>query len=368
MATVYRRPNSPKYYGVYTDPNGKRVRRSTGTTNRQDAQRIAQKWEADANAMKHGLHMGKVGSLQTLIDEYVAYLGNSGAQYRELCQQRVTRVCDANEWTRPQQINQLQLETAVRGFLNLNTEKPLSVRSQAHYITAMKSFTRWLVRLRGALVRDPLEAVRKPNFAPARKLVRRFLLHEEWYWLAQTPNALLYETAIQTGFRSSELRMLRPAHLHSDHILLPAQYTKNKQQAKQWITPDLAKRLATALPFDLPPKQEIARMLYADLAIARDAWLAAGHKTPADFLVPRNTLDHVLDFHALRHTCGAWLAIAGTNPKVIQSVMRHSTIVLTLDCYGHLLPGAESTAAMHLGELLTNLRAVAPEVCQQPGK
>lgn len=50
----------------------------------------------------------------------------------------------------------------------------------------------------------------------------------------------------------------------------------------------------------------------------------------------------VLDFHALRHTCGAWLAMAGAHPKSVQSVMRHSTIVLTMDTYGHLFPGQEA--------------------------
>jgi len=44
------------------------------------------------------------------------------------------------------------------------------------------------------------------------------------------------------------------------------------------------------------------------------------------------------DFHALRHTCGEWLALAGVHPKVIQEVMRHYTITLTMDAYGHLLP------------------------------
>jgi integrase len=45
-----------------------------------------------------------------------------------------------------------------------------------------------------------------------------------------------------------------------------------------------------------------------------------------------------LDFHALRQTCGAWLAQTGVHPKAIQAVMRHSSITLTMDQYGHLFP------------------------------
>jgi hypothetical protein len=47
---------------------------------------------------------------------------------------------------------------------------------------------------------------------------------------------------------------------------------------------------------------------------------------------------------ALRHTCGAWLVLAGASLNVVQSVMRHSTITLTIDTYGHMLPGAEADA------------------------
>ncbi len=76
-------------------------------------------------------------------------------------------------------------------------------------------------------------------------------------------------------------------------------------------------------------------------------------KAAGDFLLPKNSLEHVLDFHALRHTCGAWLAIAGENVKVIQKVMRHSTITLTLDTYGHLLPGAEQDAVKHFAKIMS---------------
>jgi hypothetical protein len=74
-------------------------------------------------------------------------------------------------------------------------------------------------------------------------------------------------------------------------------------------------------------------------------------------LLPTNEAGDELVFHALRHTCRAWLAIGGNQPKVIQSVMRHSTITLTLDTYGHLLAGAE-TAAVNQNAGLTSIQAM----------
>jgi hypothetical protein len=96
----------------------------------------------------------------------------------------------------------------------------------------------------------------------------------------------------------------------------------------------------------------MASMLRADLADARGAWLeeaASDHRqheerTRSDFLLDVNHAGQHLDFHSLRHTCGAWLAQAGVHPKTVQVIMRHSAITLTMDTYGHLFPGQEADA------------------------
>ena len=42
----------------------------------------------------------------------------------------------------------------------------------------------------------------------------------------------------------------------------------------------------------------------------------------------------------------------GVHPKVVQSVMRHSTIKLTFDTYEHLMPGETEGAVDSLCEFL----------------
>lgn len=44
-----------------------------------------------------------------------------------------------------------------------------------------------------------------------------------------------------------------------------------------------------------------------------------------------------IHFHSLRHTCASWLAEAGTDLKVIQEVLRHTSIRQTMR-YAHLIP------------------------------
>ncbi|MBI2168939.1 MAG: site-specific integrase [Actinobacteria bacterium] len=43
--------------------------------------------------------------------------------------------------------------------------------------------------------------------------------------------------------------------------------------------------------------------------------------------------------HELRHTCAALLIAEGADPKAIQAQLRHSSIQVTFDVYGHLFPG-----------------------------
>ena len=73
-----------------------------------------------------------------------------------------------------------------------------------------------------------------------------------------------------------------------------------------------------------------------------------------DFLLARNHDAEWIDFHALRHTCGAWLAVTGAHPKVVQTIMRHSTITLTMDTYGHLFPGQEADAVARMRDVFAS--------------
>ena len=211
----------------------------------------------------------------------------------------------------------------------------------------------------------------KPDPKSDRRIERRMLLPEEWRQLRKSlANApvrggmsaderlLLYWTAIQTGLRSAELRSLTRGSLVPDstepYVTCKAGKTKNRKPAKQYLGTDLADALAahvvTKAPvapiFTMPKAYDVAAMLRADLADARREWICEANSDPeerirreqSDFLNDENHDGQRLDFHALRHTCGAWCAMQGAHPKLVQTVMRHSSITLTMDTYGHLFP------------------------------
>lgn len=242
------------------------------------------------------------------------------------------------------------------------------------YLAAVKAFTRWLLNHQ-KLAHDPLVAIVKPNPKKDRRRERRMMLPEEWRYLkAACSNAIdrfgmsgpdracLYALAIQTGLRAGEIKSLtrRDAHLDIElpYILCRGSSTKNNEDAKQYITHQLALELVSMLTkaknraaiFSLPRLDTLAAMLREDLKTARAIWIdevpdtshEQEERVRSDFL---KLIDHEgqhLDFHSLRHTCGAWLAKQGAHPKVVQTIMRHSTITLTMDTYGHLFPGQEA--------------------------
>jgi integrase len=59
-----------------------------------------------------------------------------------------------------------------------------------------------------------------------------------------------------------------------------------------------------------------------------------------------------IGLHESRHTYAAFMIAAGVNAKALSTYMGHSTITITLDRYGHLMPGNESEAAHMLDHYL----------------
>lgn len=59
--------------------------------------------------------------------------------------------------------------------------------------------------------------------------------------------------------------------------------------------------------------------------------------------------------HTLRHTHASYLLEAGEHIKAIQERLGHSTIDITLNIYGHLMPGRDAKAAQRFGEVFDSV-------------
>ena len=56
--------------------------------------------------------------------------------------------------------------------------------------------------------------------------------------------------------------------------------------------------------------------------------------------------------HQARHTYASFMIAAGVNAKALSTFMGHSSIKVTFDLYGHLMPGTEAEAASMLDRFL----------------
>jgi integrase len=57
-------------------------------------------------------------------------------------------------------------------------------------------------------------------------------------------------------------------------------------------------------------------------------------------------------FHDLRHTFATLMFSNGEHPKIVQEILGHAQITLTLDTYSHVLPSMQEGAVGRLGDLL----------------
>jgi integrase len=79
----------------------------------------------------------------------------------------------------------------------------------------------------------------------------------------------------------------------------------------------------------------------------------------------RGTVDPIT-LHECRHTFASLMIAAGVNAKALSTYMGHANISITLDRYGHLMPGNEEEAAGLLDAYLTRASEAAVRATLAP--
>lgn len=63
--------------------------------------------------------------------------------------------------------------------------------------------------------------------------------------------------------------------------------------------------------------------------------------------------------HQCRHTFASLMIAAGVNAKALSTYLGHASIQITLDRYGHLMPGSEDEAVALVDKYLNNAAEAA---------
>jgi len=236
----------------------------------------------------------------------------------------------------------------VQRYLAERRRDGLSIRSSNFYLQAVKQFCRWLVA-DNRTAENPLAYLKGQNPKTDIRHARRALTIEELNKLLETTakgdthhlmtakaRTMLYTLAVSTGFRASELASLTWQSFNlSDSepsVTVLAAYSKHRRDDVQPLRLDIAQQLADwkaeqeadeqAKVFATFNPNKGAEILKKDLEVAGiDYEDAAGR---------------FADFHSLRHSFASILNQSGVSPKVAQSLLRHSTIALTMDTYTHI--------------------------------
>jgi integrase len=235
--------------------------------------------------------------------------------------------------------------SAIQGALKALRDSGRSAQTCNHALRAIKGFSRWLHR-DGRSPADALAHLRGFNVKADPRHERGALTDAEFGALCAATRAagpfrglsgadrlILYLTASNTGLRASELASLTTTSFDLDSdsptVRVAVAATKNRQGAVLPVRPDLAALL---------------RPLLGERAADAPVWPGTWAKRSSDMLradLERAGIPYVdaegryRDFHSLRHRFGTSLALANVPPKVAQTLMRHSSITLTLDRYSH---------------------------------
>jgi integrase len=70
-------------------------------------------------------------------------------------------------------------------------------------------------------------------------------------------------------------------------------------------------------------------------------------------LLERAGLPRTVRVHDLRHTCATLLLGKGVHPKIVQELLGHATIAITLDTYSHVLPNMQGEAVSAMESALS---------------
>lgn len=385
MGTLYKRETG-YYWANYVDHLGKRCRVNTRCKDKGNAQAILAQLEATEAKRETGIIDATTEVLRKQSDRPIGEHVDDMERAMQTAGRSAVHVKKTKryingmvEFSKCEKLSQLDADCVSRYAVHLEKSKGLSARVVQAMITACKYFSKWCVQT-GRLGSDPLAYIKKPSPKQDRRLKRRMILPKEWSWLKEATvngpelggmtgveRCLLYRTAIETGLRANELRNLTKGKLHRGYIVVPGSLTKNKKEAKQFISEGLefdlrklASRKTAATPlFSIRDLNRLSDVIRADLANAKRAYVAAARnadekieRAEDSFLAVCNDEGEEITFHSLRHTCGAWLALDGQPVKLIQEVMRHSTVELTIGTYGHLLPMSFERAAAKLGDML----------------
>ena len=191
MASIFKRQGKGSYVVAWFDHEGRRRQKSTRTTDKSAATRIANKIEADTALRRDGVVDPQLDAIcdesrrsveSHLVDfENKMKAGGRKAKHIDTTSGIIRAIAEDGQWASVADIS----ADAVNQYAGTLKAQGRSAQTIKNHLTAIKGFSKWLAN-NHKLPRDPLASVSKPNPKADRRRERRMLLPDEWSWLQAT--------------------------------------------------------------------------------------------------------------------------------------------------------------------------------------
>jgi integrase len=327
----HKRKDGRFWWASFTDASGKRVRRSTGTTNRKEAQALEAKWKGEIFQKD----AWNIDSDHTFEELMLSYLRASALEKRSI-ETDYQRTKQLKGFFAGKVMNVLR-PADVRGYIDLRRQsgvanstinRELSLLSAA--IKYGQTELEWDIPnpVKGRKLSEPEGRVRSISRAEADGLIDTARQSTKASYLAD-----YIVLSLHTGCRKQELLGLEwdRVDLSRNLIWLEASHTKT------------AKRRSVPLNH------------YARETIINRARFRAEHCPDSRWVFANSRGERIGDvkksfgtackragisdfrMHDMRHTCAAWLVSSGVSLIEVRDLLGHSTIKMT-ERYAHLAP------------------------------
>ena len=312
------------------------------------------------------------GLLEQWLSEYVdvQVRPNTAEGYRIICELHIVPALGilSLEELHPSHVIKYHKSALVNG--RRDGKGGLSAQTVKHHHRVLSQALEYGIG-QGLLSRNVCKQVKAPR--PAYKETRVLAVEQiaRLFETAQeTPYFHLIHLALYTGLRRSELLGLRwkDTDLVSSIVHVTQGLNMLRNKLPVFAPPKTAKsRRSVALS---PDAVGALQQHYAERKVVSES---LGTAITDDDLVfgdvygsplSPSTVSHAFQdicrkadiygirFHDLRHTHATLLMKQGTNPKVIQERLGHSSISVTLDVYSHVVPGMQELAALQFDEVM----------------
>ena len=263
----------------------------------------------------------------------------------------------------------------IQGFYAQKREQGLAPQTIVHLHALIRACLKYAERS-GEIGYSPINRVVAPT--SPRADIRPFTIDEATKILEVSAGdrlAALWSLAFHTGLRQGELLGLRWQDVDADRATLTVLQTIQEIDGKIQVGAPKSKSSRRTVPIESAALDALktwrTRQIEERLK-AGPAWSDSGFVFTSQVGTPLSARNvarrwhQILDaagverrgMHAARHTVATLLMAAGKHPSLVQDLLGHSTIRLTLDTYTHVSEHLRSEATSTLSTLLTPNKGV----------